>query len=92
MGSAHSQHASYRPLTVLTFRGNVWLHGLNVRGFHMVNVLLHAVASVLFYFVCRKVHGTDTPSVVSLFAAAMFAVHPVHSEAVANIVGRAEVL
>jgi hypothetical protein len=70
----------------------VWAHGLEPWGFHVVNAVLHAVASVLFYFVCRWGHGKDTPAVVSLFAAAMFAVHPVHSEAVANIVGRAEIL
>ena len=78
MGSPYSQHASYRPLTIWTFRANVWANGLNPRGFHIVNVLLHAVASVLFYFVCRKAHGLSTPAVVSLFAASMFAVHPVH--------------
>eukprot|EP00041_Stephanoeca_diplocostata_P010069 m.159586 g.159586 ORF g.159586 m.159586 type:complete len:553 (+) comp18007_c0_seq12:143-1801(+) len=92
MASPTAQHASYRPVTTLTFRANTWLHGMNPWGFHVTNVMLHSVASILFYFVALEIHGSDTPRVVSLLAALLFAVHPVHAEAVANIVGRSEVL
>ncbi|UYV65874.1 TMTC3 [Cordylochernes scorpioides] len=44
-------HKSYRPLTVLTFRLNEGLHGLDPAGFHAVNVLLHAFNTLLFYSV-----------------------------------------
>ena len=37
---------SYRPLTVLTFRANFALHGLDVEGYHLVNTLLHAACAV----------------------------------------------
>lgn len=92
MASPTAQHASYRPITTLTFRANAWFHGMNPWGFHVINVVLHSIASLLFYFVAAMVHGVDTPKVVSLLAALLFAVHPVHSEAVANIVGRSEIL
>ena len=91
MGSVYSQHLSYRPLTVTTFRWNVGLHGLSVFGFHLVNLLMHAVCSALVVLVARRVlreHGATAP----LFAGLLFAVHPVHVEAVANIVCRAELL
>ena len=46
--SSNTSHKSYRPLTILTFRVNYWLAGgLEPWGFHVVNVLLHAVVSVL---------------------------------------------
>lgn len=46
--SSNTSHKSYRPLTVLTFRFNYWLAGgLKPWGFHVINVILHAVVSVL---------------------------------------------
>ncbi|KAH6945326.1 hypothetical protein HPB50_007880 [Hyalomma asiaticum] len=36
-------HKSYRPLTVLTFRLNFAVHGLDPFGYHLVNLLLHAL-------------------------------------------------
>jgi hypothetical protein len=46
-------HKSYRPLTVLSFRFNHSLHGLDPAGYHLVNALLHALATLLFYRFCR---------------------------------------
>ena len=46
--SSNTSHKSYRPFTILTFRFNYWLAGgLHPWGFHVVNVTLHAVVSVL---------------------------------------------
>lgn len=42
-------HKSYRPLTVLTFRWNYAVHGLQPAGYHLVNLLLHALVSLLYY-------------------------------------------
>ncbi|XP_071036207.1 protein O-mannosyl-transferase Tmtc3 [Parasteatoda tepidariorum] len=81
-------HKSYRPLTVLTFRANYAVHGLRPFGYHMVNVLLHAVVCILFYRLCLHFFsGTN-----SLVSSALFAVHPIHTEAVSGVVGRAELL
>ena len=81
---------SYRPLTVLTFRANFIQHGLSVEGFHIVNVALHAActrssASARLLSACGD-------AVAASVASLAFAVHPVHAEAVASIVGRAELL
>ena len=82
---------SYRPLTVLTFRANFAVHGLDVEGYHLVNVVLHAACTGL---VAISSLALFVPGdlVVASVASLAFAVHPVHCEAVASIVGRAELL
>ncbi|XP_077528766.1 protein O-mannosyl-transferase Tmtc3-like isoform X2 [Haemaphysalis longicornis] len=81
-------HKSYRPLCVLTFRLNYWLHELRPMGYHLGNVLLHSVVCLLFLRVCSMVVAPKA----SVAAALLFAVHPVHTEAVTGVVGRAESL
>ncbi|KAL1416629.1 hypothetical protein MTO96_006255 [Rhipicephalus appendiculatus] len=81
-------HKSYRPLCVLTFRLNYWLHELRPMGYHLGNVLLHSLVAMLFLRVC----STTVPHKASVAAAVLFVVHPVHTEAVTGVVGRAESL
>lgn len=71
-------HKSYRPLTVLTFRLNYLFSELTAASYHLLNVVLHAAVCVLFLRVCRLF--LDKTS--SLVAALLFAVHPIHTEAV----------
>lgn len=79
----------YRPLTIFTFAVNYAMHGLEPFGFHLVNLLLHALTTALVWHLARRLLGS-TPAAAA--AALLFAVHPVHCEAVANVVGRAELL
>ncbi|XP_031622096.1 protein O-mannosyl-transferase Tmtc3 [Contarinia nasturtii] len=81
-------HKSYRPLCVLTFRWNYLIHGLEPYGYHLVNILLHLVVSLLYFRMCT-IFFSD---VTSFVAALLFAVHPIHIEAVTGVVGRAETL
>ncbi|XP_070581695.1 protein O-mannosyl-transferase TMTC3-like [Ptychodera flava] len=81
-------HKSYRPLCVLTFRLNYALSELEPMTYHLVNMLLHGMVCVVYLAVC-KVFFTET---VSFIAALLFAVHPIHTEAVTGVVGRAELL
>ncbi|CAB3369115.1 Hypothetical predicted protein, partial [Cloeon dipterum] len=83
-------HKSYRPLTVLSFRVNYLLHGFRPQGYHLFNVLLHCVATALVARTGRLLFGPRRPVAVAV-AAAAFAAHPVHTEAVAGVVGRADV-
>jgi len=85
----------YRPLTNATFALN-WLvnrwitgDGASALGFHLVTVALHALASALELVFLERLQA---PRAVALVAALVFAVHPIHSEAVANVSGRAESL
>src|SRR5256884_3773470 len=76
----------YRPLVIAGFAldalvdGTVW--------FHAVNLLWHAGAAVAVAALARR--WMDTPG--GMVAGLLFAVHPVHVEAVANVVGRAELM
>lgn len=78
----------YRPLTIFLFAVQWSIGSGGPLIFHLFNVLLHSVASVLvFYLVSSFVEWRG-----ALGAALLFAVHPVHTEAVANIVGQAELV
>jgi Flp pilus assembly protein TadD len=80
--------AAWRPLSTGLY-GLEWaLWGDRPMAFHAVNVGLHVAASVLTFWLLL----TLLPFVGALAGALVFAVHPVHVEAVANVVGRAEVL
>jgi hypothetical protein len=81
-------HGLYRPFTSLTLAVNWVLGAGKPAGFHLVNLLLHALASALVFVLATR----WLPRAGALAAALLFAVHPVHVEAVANVVGRAEVL
>jgi hypothetical protein len=76
----------YRPLVVASFAldrlvdGTVW--------FHAVNVLWHAAAAVAV----AALAGRWSDPTGALIAGLLFAVHPVHVEAIANVVGRAEAM
>ena len=78
----------YRPLTALTLAFDWAVGGGSPLVFHVVNVLLHAVVTALVYVLARKY----LPVFGATVAALLFAAHPVHVEAVASVVGRAEVL
>ncbi len=78
----------YRPLVISGFSAEWWAWGGGAAGFHVVNVLLHGAASVLVYAFARRWLSLGG----SAIAALLFAVHPVHVEAVSNIVGRAELM
>ena len=76
----------YRPLPVLSYAldrlvaAPAW--------FHAVNLLWHGAASVGAAALARRLSGERA----GLIAGLLFAVHPVHVEAVANVVGRAELM
>jgi tetratricopeptide (TPR) repeat protein len=78
----------YRPLTLLTFAIDWWLWGGDPLGFHLVNILLHAAVTAGLAALLLRLF----PWWAALAGGAVYAVHPVHTEAVANVVGRAELL
>ena len=56
--------------------------------FHVANVLAHAAASALVVLLCAALMGIPA----SLVAGLVFAVHPVHVEAVSDVIGMGEIL
>ncbi|XP_027582448.1 protein O-mannosyl-transferase TMTC1 isoform X1 [Pipra filicauda] len=86
----NTSHKSYRPLCVLTFKLNILLAGMNPFYFHAVNVILHCLVTVVLMYTCDKAVFKDCR--LAFVTALFFAVHPIHTEAVTGIVGRADVL
>jgi protein O-mannosyl-transferase len=83
-------HSSlYRPLTILSFSLEKLFHGPDPAGFHFVNIILHAAASVLVYLIAVQLMGATWGAVL---AGSLFALHPIHIEVVSGVVGRAELL
>uniref|UniRef100_A0A3Q4HU80 dolichyl-phosphate-mannose--protein mannosyltransferase n=1 Tax=Neolamprologus brichardi TaxID=32507 RepID=A0A3Q4HU80_NEOBR len=80
-------HKSYRPLCTLSFRLNHAVGGLEPWGYHLVNVVLHGAVTGLFTSLARLLLGGG---LWSLLAGLLFASHPIHTEAVAGVVGRAD--
>ncbi|KAH8293174.1 hypothetical protein KR044_009656, partial [Drosophila immigrans] len=80
-------HGSWRPLCVLSFRLDFQLGHGNPFAFHLANLLLHCLATALVLSVAHTLLPTRAAARV---AAALFASHPIHSEAVAGLVGRAD--
>lgn len=79
--------ALYRPLTTLSFAID-WSFGAGAAWFHLTNTLLHAAVSALACLLLARWFMLPA----ALAGGLLFAVHPVHVEAVANVVGRAELL
>ena len=78
----------WRPVATWAY-GLQWaLWGGSPLGFHLVNVLLNCLASALVVLLLAEL----LPVSAALPAGLVFAVHPVHAEAVANVVGMAELL
>ena len=83
-----TSHGSYRPLTVLSFRMTYQWAGLYRRCYHATNVALHCAVTALVVRLGRHLMN-GRPAGVYL-SGLLFAAHPVHCEAVAGLVGRAD--
>jgi tetratricopeptide (TPR) repeat protein len=81
----------YRPFTTLSYLFNYALLGNadHPVGYHWVNFFLHALNVLLVYALVHRFIRKFWPA---FFIAAIWAVHPVLTEAVTNIVGRADLL
>lgn len=77
---------NYRPLVLSSFALEWSLWGDAPLGYHVVNVAVHALTSVLVLLLLRGF----APAGGALVGALLFAIHPVHVEAVANVMGRSE--
>jgi hypothetical protein len=78
---------AYRPLLLLSFAVQWWIHGGDATAFRAVNLLLHVAATLLL---ARFLLELGFSRAVAVGAALLFAVQPIHVEAVASVVGRGE--
>nr|CAH7750090.1 unnamed protein product [Callosobruchus chinensis] len=94
----NSSHKSYRPLTILSYRLNVLYSNnkLDAFQFHATNVILYGVLCLLtvpvFELFLKKSKYATNVHDIAYYSALLFTVHPVHTEPVAGLVGRADIL
>jgi protein O-mannosyl-transferase len=81
----------YRPLTTLSYLFNYAILGNTDQpaGYHWINIFLHFLNAFLVYVLALRLLRKTWPAV---FIAAVWAVHPVLTESVTNIIGRADLL
>ncbi len=85
-----SSHASnWHPLTWISHMIDYQLYGLNPKGHHLTNLLLHVANTLLLFLILVRMTGTLWQS---SFVAALFALHPIHVQSVAWVAERKDVL
>ncbi len=88
----------YRPLSQVTFAIEYEFFELAPGISHLINVFLYAIAMVLLYFALQKIFlATEISNKniwfsIPFWATILYAAHPVHTEIVANIKGRDEIM
>lgn len=86
----------YRPLSIVTFALEFELFGLNSKVSHIVNILLYALLAVLIFRVLHLLFPPNRYSPwfmsVAFIGSLLYVLHPIHTEAVANIKGRDEIM
>ncbi|HET8761317.1 MAG TPA: hypothetical protein VFN94_09620, partial [Nitrospiria bacterium] len=87
--TAEPGSAGFRPVTVLTFAGNYALGRLVPAGYLAVNLVLHALIAWMVFVTGRTLLRDDA---WALFAALVYAVHPLNAESVNYVVARSSLL
>ncbi|MBI3755106.1 MAG: hypothetical protein HY265_02970 [Deltaproteobacteria bacterium] len=88
---------SNRGITMATFAVNYAIGGLNVVGYHIVNLAIHITNGILIYFLVfltliRIDSLKERAKKIAIYSALLFAVHPIQTQAVTYIVQRMEIL
>ncbi|HAD13145.1 MAG TPA: hypothetical protein DCF33_12005 [Saprospirales bacterium] len=81
---------SYRPLMLTVFAIEKSFFGGTAGAYHFFNVVYYALACGAFYVFLQKALGRE--SLIPLLGALLFVAHPIHTEVVANIKSRDEIL
>jgi tetratricopeptide (TPR) repeat protein len=86
-----------RPVLMFTYWVNARISGADPWSYHVFNVLIHLLAGGLVFLIVRRLAewaniAADRRPLLSAFAAAVFLLHPIQTEAVAYLAGRSECL
>ena len=87
--AVEKQGGLYRPIVMLSYAINYALGGEDPVGYHLFNVILHALNGILVFLVLEELFSRRP---LSFLSAVLFVLHPIRTEGVASIVGRAESL
>jgi len=79
----------YRPIQELSYALDFHFWKLNPFGYHLTNTLLHMINAIFIFFIIKEI---TKEYLISLFTSLLFTVHPIHTQAVTYISGRADLL
>lgn len=83
----------YRPVVSTTYAVDYALWNLNPYGFHLTNIIINTIASLLLFAVLKRLFKKYKYGLIaSLISTLIFTVHPVHTEAVSWVSGRTDSL
>ncbi len=86
----------YRPVVGVTFLLDFLIWRWSPLGYHLTNVILHALCVLLVFPLTKTIldyHSKmESKNLLAFFTAALFAVHPIHTESVAWIAGRTDIM
>ena len=93
--------AQNRPFGNITFALNYYLHQYNLKGYHVVNIIIHVLTGIFFYLFIKTTLSVSTPqsvnpstpesldpSFIAFGAALAWLVHPVQTQSVTYIIQR----
>lgn len=82
----------YRPVTKVVFAIEFEIFGSNPKASHFINILLYALTGFLLFRLLNKILGKKTGSVFIWIVTVIWLAHPVHTEVVASLKNREELL
>lgn len=80
---------AYRPIRSASYAFDYALSGLDPWGYHVSNIAYHTLSAIVVFLIAQSLFNRLIPA---LFAAILFAVHPIQTEAVTYLSGRRDVL
>lgn len=93
--AATDSFLKHRPVPYISFALNYYLHGLDVWGFHVVNILIHLSTGVLLFFFVKTTLNLpavrikrDVVAYIPFATALLWLVHPLHTQSVTYIIQR----
>ncbi|KAF5275683.1 hypothetical protein FQA39_LY06795 [Lamprigera yunnana] len=92
--TSNLSHKSYRPFVILTYRINAYFAGseLNPLHFHITNIVLYVILCLMVIPVCEQLFYINKNDNCAFLSSLLFTTHPIHTEVVASVVGRADLL
>ncbi|MBC8176317.1 MAG: tetratricopeptide repeat protein [Deltaproteobacteria bacterium] len=80
---------NYRPIRTLSYFIDYFISGLNPISYHISNVAYHILGTIFLYLIVVQIAKNHR---MAIFAGILFAIHPIHTDAVTYISGRRDVL
>lgn len=92
VGFNGSNDSNYRPFTLFNFLIETEIWGINPHVNHFFNVILYSLSCLLLFLFLKQLFKSPSPYILPFLVTVLFTYHPIHTEVVANIKSRDEIL